>query len=101
MDVDVNVSSFLREVRIAAPEHLQGCILQIEDFWERRLWHQLTLELETFFNDPASLGLRMRMFKEFVQTFEKHINQLKFVSLALLAKVECKGIAFYDRSDCR
>ena len=92
MDVDVNVSSFLREARIAAPEHLQGSVLQMEDFWERRLWHQLTLELETFFNDPSSSGLRMRMFKEFVQTFEKNINQLKLVALALLAKVECKGI---------
>lgn len=64
----------------------------MEDLWERRLWHQLTVELETFFTDPASSGLRMRMFKEFVQTFEKNINQLKLVTLALLAKAECKGI---------
>ena len=63
----------------------------MEDLWERRLWHQLTLELEQFFVDPQSTGSRMRMFKEFVGSFEKNINQQKLVGLALLAKQECKG----------
>ena len=91
MDVDVDIPSFLREARNAAPESLQGSILQMEDLWERRLWHQLTLELERFFNDPQSSGSRMRMFKDFVGTFEKNINQSKLVGLGLLAKEECKG----------
>src|SRR5208282_1169872 len=63
MDVDVDIPSFLREARISAPESLQGSILQMEDLWERRLWHQLTVELEKFFIDPQSAGSRMRMFK--------------------------------------
>ena len=94
MDIDVDVPSFLREVRMAAPESLQGSILQMEDLWERRLWHQLTLELERFFNDPHSSGSRMRMYKDFVGTFEKNINQSKLVGLGLLAKEECKSIRF-------
>lgn len=92
MDVDVDIPTFLRDARNAAPESLQGSILQMEDLWERRLWHQLTLELEKFFADPQSTGSRMRMFKEFVGSFEKNINQQKLVGLALLAKEECKGI---------
>ena len=95
MDVDVDIPSFLREARISAPESLQGSILQMEDLWERRLWHQLTVELEKFFIDPQSAGSRMRMFKDFVGTFEKNINQLKLVGLALLAKEECKGCALF------
>ena len=91
MDVDVDIPTFLRETRNSAPESLQGSILQMEDLWERRLWHQLTLELEKFFVDPESTGLRMRMFKDFVGSFEKNINQQKMVGLALLAKEECKG----------
>ena len=94
MDIDVDVPSFLREVRMAAPESLQGSILQMEDLWERRLWHQLTLELERFFNDPHSSGSRMRMYKDFVGTFEKNINQSKLVGLGLLAKEEWQGIRF-------
>ena len=91
MDVDVDVPSLLREARMSAPEHLQGSVLLMEDLWERRLWHQLTVELEKFFSDPGSAGLGLRMFKDFVGTFEKNINQLKLVGIALLAKEECKG----------
>ena len=92
MEVDVNVPEFLREARMAAPESLQGTILQMEDLWERRLWHQLTMELEKYFSVPQSQGSRMRMFKDFVGTFEKNINQLKLVGLALLAKQEISSI---------
>jgi len=67
----------------------------MEDLWERRLWHQLTLEVEKFFNDPQSAGSRMRIFLRFVGTFESLINQSKLVGLALLAKEECKG-----KKDC-
>jgi 26S proteasome regulatory subunit N9 len=91
MDVDVDVPSLLRETRIEAPESLQGSILEMEDLWERRLWHQLTVELEKIFDDPESKGLRMKLFKDFVGTFEKNINQLRLVGLALLAKEEVKG----------
>jgi 26S proteasome regulatory subunit N9 len=91
MDVDMDIPTFLREVRNAAPDSLQGSILQMEDLWERRLWHQLTLELEKVFVDPQSAGSRMRMFKEFVGSFEKNVNQQKLVGLALLANQECKG----------
>ena len=91
MDVDVDIPGLLREAQMSAPESLQGSILVMEDLWERRLWHQLTLELEKLLNNPQSAGSRMRMFKDFVGTFEKNINQLKFVALALLAKEECKG----------
>lgn len=98
MDVDVDVPDFLQGARMSAPEPLQGSILQMEDLWERRLWHQLTLELEKYFSDPKSLGSRMRMFKDFVGTFEKNMNQLKFVGLALLAKNEIeKGLRLYQR----
>jgi 26S proteasome regulatory subunit N9 len=94
MDVDVDVPSLLRQAQILAPEHLQGSVLLMEDLWERRLWHQLTVELEKFFSDRGSAGLRLGMFKDFVGTFEKNINQLKLVGLALLAKEECKGDEF-------
>jgi 26S proteasome regulatory subunit N9 len=99
MEVDIDVPEFLREARMSAPEALQGSILQMEDLWERRLWHQLTLELEKYFGAPQSLGSRMRMFKDFVGTFEKNINQLKLVSLALLAKQEINSITVLMREN--
>ena len=98
MDVDIDVPSVLRDVRMSVPDSLQGNILQMEDLWERRLWHQLTLELEKFFQDPQSAKTRMKMFREFVRSFEKNMNQLKLVGLALLAKEECSGWCEWELS---
>jgi hypothetical protein len=92
MDVDLDLTAFLQLVRLEAPESLQGRILVMEDLWERRLWHQLTLEVEKLFVDPQSVGIRMRLFVKFVGLFEKNINELKLVVLALLAKEECNGL---------
>jgi 26S proteasome regulatory subunit N9 len=96
MNVDAaDVSSLLREARLEAPEHLQGNVIEMEDLWERRLWHQLTLELETFFKDAGSKGMRMKLFKGFVETFEKNMSQFKLVALSLLAKEELEGLTFF------
>ena len=90
MDPEV-VSNFLSEQREAAPEDLQASFLQIEDFWERKLWHQLTDVLVEYFHSPASSSQRLALFRQFVLNFAEKINQLKFVSLGLLAASQCRG----------
>jgi 26S proteasome regulatory subunit N9 len=90
MDPEV-ISNFLAEQREAAPEDLQASFLQIEDFWDRKLWHQLTDVLVDFFNDRASYPQRLPLFRQFILSFAEKINQLKFVSLGLLAASQCQG----------
>lgn len=90
MDPEV-VSNFLSEQRENAPEDLQASFLQIEDFWDRKLWHQLTDVLVEYFNNPASSSQRLPLFRQFILSFAEKINQLKFVSLGLLAASQCQG----------
>lgn len=90
MNVDT-ISDFLAEQRDGAPDELQPMILQFEDLWERKLWHQLTDSLLEFFNHPDSAKLRLQFFKVFVTKFADKINQLKLVNLALKAAESCKG----------
>jgi 26S proteasome regulatory subunit N9 len=85
------ISDFLADQRDAAPDDLQPMILEFEDLWERKLWHQLTEELTVFFNHPKSAPLRLQFYKVFVLKFADKINQLKLVNLALKAAEECKG----------
>ena len=66
-------------------------MLDFEDFWERKLWHQLTTALDEFFRHPESSPQRLVLFKHFVMTFADKINQLKLVELGLWASQECKG----------
>ncbi|TPX09575.1 uncharacterized protein E0L32_009176 [Thyridium curvatum] len=91
MNVDT-ISDFLAEQRDGAPDELQPMILQFEDLWERKLWHQLTDSLLEFFNHPDSAKLRLQFFKVFVTKFADKINQLKLVNLALKAAESCKDL---------
>lgn len=90
MNVDT-VADFLAEQRDEAPEELQGLVLEFENFWERKLWHQLTDALVEFFNHQGSAPQRLAFYKVFILKFADKINQLKLVQLALKAATQCKG----------
>ncbi|GAB1216717.1 hypothetical protein ATERTT37_005935 [Aspergillus terreus] len=83
------ISDFLAEQLQQAPEQCQAFFLSFEDYWERKLWHQLTNALIDFFRLPESAPQRLPIFKTFVLSFAERINQLKFVSLGLMASTQC------------
>ena len=83
------VSNFLSEQREHVPEELTPAFLTIEDYWDRKLWHQLTDVLVDFFSNPLSAPQRLLIFKEFILGFGEKINQLKLVRLGLLAATQC------------
>lgn len=85
------ISDFLAEQLQLAPEQCQPFFLSFEDYWERKLWHQLTDTLIDFFRLPESAPQRLAIFKTFVLSFADRINQLKFVSLGLMAAIGCAG----------
>ncbi|KAI1809159.1 hypothetical protein GGS20DRAFT_597103 [Poronia punctata] len=89
MNVD-KIADFLAEQRDQAPEELQGTIIQFEDLWERKLWHQLTDLLVEFFADPKSESQRLSFYKGFISEFADKINQLKLVDLGLKAATQCR-----------
>jgi 26S proteasome regulatory subunit N9 len=84
------IADFLSEQRDEAPEELQPLVLNFEDYWERKLWHQLTDALVEFFSHPGSAPQRLAFYKVFILKFADKINQLKLVDLALKAATQCK-----------
>jgi 26S proteasome regulatory subunit N9 len=85
------IPDFLAGQRDAAPDELQGLVMELEDFWERKLWNQLTEALLQFFRDPRSAPQRLPFYKVFILKFADKINQLKLVELALSASTGCQG----------
>ncbi|KAJ6170975.1 26S proteasome regulatory subunit rpn9 [Penicillium chermesinum] len=83
------IPDFLAEQQANGTPEAQTYFLKFEDFWERKLWHQLTDALVEFFKLPESAPQRLAIFKNFVLSFADRINQLKFVSLGLMASTEC------------
>lgn len=86
------IPDFLAEQRDNASEELQPLILDFENFWERKLWHQLTDALVQFFSDEGSAPQRLAFYRVFILKFADKINKLKLVDLALKAASQCKGI---------
>lgn len=90
MEAD-KIPDFLAEQRDQAPSEAQALFIDFEDFWERKLWHQLTNALVDYFRSPESAPQRLPIFKSFILSFADRINQLKFVTLGLLASTQCSG----------
>lgn len=90
---NTKILDFLSEQRDAAPADIQHHFLAFEDLYERQLWHQLTDAVIEFFKVPESGPQRLVLYKSFVLKFAKKINQLKLVTLALVAAPSCKGKA--------
>lgn len=85
------IPDFLAEQQANGSPQAQTYFLKFEDFWERKLWHQLTDALVEFFKLEESAPQRLAIFKSFVLSFADRINQLKFVALGLMASTECDG----------
>ncbi|KAK5685640.1 26S proteasome regulatory subunit [Elasticomyces elasticus] len=84
------ISDLLASEREQSPEDLQHYFLSFEDFWERKLWHELTDILVKFYQEPASAEQRIPLYDGFVKTFADKINQLKLVVIGLQAVGQCK-----------
>lgn len=102
MEAD-KIPDFLAEQRAQAPEDAQALFLNFEDYWERKLWHELTNALLEYFQMPESAPQRLPIFKSFILSFADRINQLKFVSLGLMASAHCESTysaRFYTLGKC-
>lgn len=93
------IPDFLAEQQQQGTPETQSYFLTFEDFWERKLWHQLTDALVEFFRLQESAPQRLAIFKTFVLSFADRINQLKFVALGLMAATGCAGKLFNGTLD--
>jgi len=65
------------------------------DLYERKLWHQLTLNLENLVTNPYFDNNRelLDLYDHFIREFEGRINQLRFVKICLSIAREVKDPA--------
>lgn len=90
MEVD-SIPDLLADQRDKAPDDLAQYFIDFEDYWERKLWHELTNELVEFFNKSESKKQRLPLYNNFVKSFAEKINQLKLVTLGLKASETIEG----------
>lgn len=93
MQIDQDPFSFLSSLRAdTESEYLINISYQLEDFYERKLWHQLTLALKEFYETEASRqeGLREKIYDNFVSQFSRKLNPIQVVDFLLASYQEDK-----------
>lgn len=61
---------------------VRGCLAVFRADSIFRLWHQLSLKLSDFLDDPCSKPFRVDVFYYFVRDFESKLNQQRLVEMA-------------------
>ncbi|KAI9351834.1 hypothetical protein DFJ73DRAFT_831097 [Zopfochytrium polystomum] len=80
MDIDKDVTVYLQTSRSSAPtQALKDAFTKMEELYDKKLWHQLTVLLESFVDDPAAAPYFVPLYDEFIVDFAKRINQLRLV----------------------
>ena len=89
MDTDSDISTVLASLRLENETNgdIVNILYQFEDYYERKLWHQLTLALEEFFflTPEATPQLKCKVYDLFVLQFANKLNPIKVVEFALCA----------------
>ncbi|XP_011306849.1 26S proteasome non-ATPase regulatory subunit 13 [Fopius arisanus] len=78
-----DVNSFLSQKQNTPDKELAAEWAQLEELYNKKLWHQLTLKLETFVKHPSlQKGDNLiQLYKNFLSTFENKINPLSLVEI--------------------
>ncbi|XP_020710650.2 26S proteasome non-ATPase regulatory subunit 13 [Athalia rosae] len=78
-----DVTSYLSQKQNVPDKELAAEWAQLEELHNKKLWHQLTLKLETFVENPAlQKGDNLvQLYNNFLSTFENKINPLSLVEI--------------------
>ncbi|WWC89772.1 uncharacterized protein L201_004698 [Kwoniella dendrophila CBS 6074] len=88
MEIDTPASTstsplpYLEQQVSSAPEDLKPLWTKIKSSYEKKLWHNLTVQLTEFVFTPGTGPYQIELFEKFISTIESRINALKLVEIA-------------------
>jgi len=80
-----NIAGYLSEQQAKSSGDLAAEWVSIEELYNKKLWHQLTLKLQTFVKHPsfAQGDALIHLYNNFLADFEHRINHLSLVEIIL------------------
>ncbi|XP_077999881.1 26S proteasome non-ATPase regulatory subunit 13-like [Glandiceps talaboti] len=98
-----DVAGYLSEQQSKSSPEVASEWAKIEEFYNKKLWHQLTLHLMTFVKHPCfdqGDGL-LQLYENVLSDFEHRINPLSLTEMSLIIIKQCKetddAIAFLEK----
>ncbi|VEN57812.1 unnamed protein product [Callosobruchus maculatus] len=100
-----NVTEYLTKKQEDSPKELSAEWAELEELYNKRLWHQLTLKILQFIKKPElQKGDNLiQLYLNFIQTFENKINPLSLVEIVAVVVEQYKdpkeAIAFLEKTE--
>ena len=90
---DEDVKRFLNARKVASEPEIASIWEKLEHFYQKKLWHQLTLAVLDFVKHPIFTegDLLRELYENFIADFEHRINQLSLVRIALAVTASIRG----------
>jgi hypothetical protein len=96
-----DVNKFLSEMRAGSSEEVAAMWARVEDLYTKKLWHQLTLQLEALVKEPSMQDKLVHIYTEFIADFEAKMDPLKLTQMAMVVVAKYtdpqEAIAFVER----
>ena len=72
--------------RTDVPNELRPYYEKFGELRDKRLWYQLTLQIEEFLRHPASQQrpLHIDLYEHFIRSFAQHVNPLRLASFGVI-----------------
>lgn len=94
MDVDAaSTSSAIAAIkaRLPAASSLQPQLDALRDTADRKLWHQLTNQLQALLASPESQPIQIELYDSFVKGLSKKLDQRRLVEIATAVAGQYEG----------
>ncbi|KAJ3012618.1 26S proteasome regulatory subunit [Thoreauomyces humboldtii] len=90
-EVNFDVYPFLKAQQQKASPDLRQFYTRFEELYDKKLWHQLTVALETFVAHPASASHLFPLYENFIRDWKAKMNKLSLVRFLTRASKEISG----------
>jgi len=96
-----DVNKFLADMRSGSSEEVSAMWARCEEHFNKKLWHQLCLQLELLVKEPSMQSRLVHIYSEFIADFETKLDPLKLTQIAMVVVEHYptaeEGIAFIER----
>jgi 26S proteasome regulatory subunit N9 len=90
--MQVNVVAYLQAEKSSCPKDLTEFYSKFEDLYDKKLWHQLTMQVEEFVQKESSSVRLISLYQNFIADWQAKMNRISLVRFASRASRQLKGI---------
>ncbi|KAG4099627.1 PCI-domain-containing protein [Neocallimastix lanati (nom. inval.)] len=90
MEINRDVVGFLHQISTNAPNELRSTFSNFEQLYDKKLWHQLTLELHKLLDMPAAASYLIPLYNNFIVDWQDKMNQIMLVQYLARASQQSK-----------